>query len=171
MGEVDISQFNAKTLQYLASLAIPIEKDPVLSYTDPKEQANERGVPILSTWFVNDRMNRSELIVGIKVPPIMLPCQLCGLSVPPIEINQPEIIFETPIFSEVLDECGYTPHIKTKSRSKKTPEFLIVTLPDSLIEECGSWWKFVNSSEEFTIIPGALKIKYNIVNIMEIVHE
>ena len=31
----------------------------------------------------------------------------------------------------------------------------LVSLPHYSIEECGSWWKFVDSDEEFTIIQGA----------------
>ena len=167
MGEnIDLSQFNSETLKYLVSIAKPIIDDPVSYYTYPNNQADERNIPIISKWPVNGgRINRHHFIIGIEASKEVLPCKIKNfVTWDSFEITEEITMFETPLFTDTLDECGYNPYISRKLPKDCEVNFLIMTLPLSLIKKCGKWWNYIDTDEKFTILSSVPKIKYTIVN-------
>ena len=141
-----------------------IELSPYLTLAShiPSLEANKRQQPILSRESLDGivELQHYNLIVGIEASLFNVPYEIRNLTHRPITINQSSLTFETPIFGRSLAQ---TPINVVPGRNSA---LLVVTLPDSLIKECGSWWELVKSPEEFVVIPDVLKIRYNSVNIL-----
>ncbi len=141
-----------------------VELSPCRTYDNyiPKLEANKRDQPILSRASLDGivELQHYHLIVGIQASLFNVPYEIRNLTHLPITINQASLTFTTPIFGRSLAQ---TPINVMPGRNSA---LLVVTLPDSLIKECGPWWELVNSSEEFVVIPDVLKIRYNSVNVL-----
>jgi hypothetical protein len=158
---VNLSRFSAQTLRYLASMAV--ETSPFKVYDRiPVAEANEKQHPILSRASLDGiaELQHYHLIVGIEAALYNVPYEIRYLTHRPITINQSSLVFETPIFGRSLAQ---TPINVIPGRHSS---LMVVTLPDSLIEECKPWWNLVDSLDEFTVIPDVLKIRYNSVNVL-----
>ena len=159
---VNLSQFNAQTLRRLAGMAV--ELSPRLTYDShiPRIEANIRQQVILSREPLDGivELQHYHLIVGIQASLFNVPYEIRNLTHRPITINQSTLMFETPIFGRALAQ---TPINVVPGHNSS---LLVVTLPDTLVKECGSWWNLVNSPEAFIVISDILKIKYNSVNVL-----
>ena len=159
---MNLSQFNAQTLSRLASMAVELSSCRSYNNYIPKIEANKRQKPILSRVSLDGivELQHYHLIVGIQASLFNVPYEIRNLTHRPITINQSSLMFETPIFGRSLAQ---TPINVVPGRESA---LLVVTLPDSMIKECGTWWELANSTEEFVVIPDVLKIKYNSVNVL-----
>ena len=161
---VNFSRFNANTLISLANLAINVPPYPGSCYNrpSPRSLAEKYGRPVLTREPLDGiiELQNYHLILGIEANPTNVPYEIRYLTHRPITINAQSLMFKTPIYGRSLAQ---TPINVIPGGDSN---LLVVTLPQSLIEECGDWWYVVNSDEEYEIIPEVLKIKYNSVNVL-----
>lgn len=156
---VNLFRFNAQTLRYLASMTV--ETSPFKVYDRiPVAEANEKQHPILSRASLDGIAELQHYHIVNRNDMYNVPYEIRYLTHRPITINQSSLVSETPIFGRSLAQIPINVIPGCHS------SFMVVTLPDSLIEECKPWWKLVVSSEEFAVIPDVLKIKYNSVNML-----
>jgi len=162
---MNLTQFSPCTLKHIASLAVSVSSFTVHSYNnviDSRQLANKHNQTVLTRVSLEGivELQKYDFILGIEASPVNIPYEIRDLTHRPITINSRSLIFQTPIFGKCLNQ---TPVNIIPGRGSS---LLVATLPDSLIKECGSWWDLVDSTEEFTIIPEVLNIKYNSVNIL-----
>ena len=161
---LNFSKFGADTLRNIANLSVRVPELSFNSYNriNPQKVANEYDRPVMTRESLDGivELQHYHLIVGIEANSMHIPYEIRNLTHRPITVNTNPLIFKTPIFGRSLAQ---TPVNVIPGRNSG---LLVVTLPDSLIEECGEWWNLVNSEEEFEIIPDVLKIRYNSVNVL-----
>ena len=162
MMAVNLSHFNAQTLKHLASIAVDLSHYRIYNNHIPVAEANRIERPILSKVSLDGivELQHYHIIVGIESSMFDVPYEIRNLTHRPITINQSPLIFETPIFGRSLAQ---TPINVMPGRNSS---LMVVTLPDSLIKECGPWWNLVVTKDEFVVIPDVLKIRYNSVNVL-----
>ena len=159
---MNFGTFSPKTLKNIVNSAKVLNSCPRFRTVPLRDIANKEKSIILTRESLEGiiELQKYDIVVGIESDRRNVPYEIRNLTHRPIKINHPTLTFKTPIFSKVLAQ---TPINVVPGGGSN---LLVVTLPDFMIEQCGSWWNLVDSEHEHVIISDVLRIKYNSVNVL-----
>ncbi len=164
-------EFNGENLKHLLTIAVRYDKN---KFTGPHKQAEQLQKPVIyDQEYKNGEMiyghHLSHFWIGIEVPEDCVPYGIRGFTFPQITIHEPKLMFATPLFVENMDNTWYLQltlgdeSAFQEYKPMPSAKLIFLEMPISFIERC-KWWNFVDSDEEYTIVPKIWKIKYAKVN-------